>query len=532
MNTPLIIDYSSIPHTERRWCDWFTDAADLFRWPIFGLLLIWYLVAFNGQWRMEPDSALYLSIGKNIAEGHGYTFRGVPDRLAYPGLPYVHAALFKCFGTQTLVPAHVLMLLTTLATLALTYRLFLLHGSRGDAVMGVVGVAITYTFFRYGYELRNDMPFLLGVTMFLVGYESKLARFLDRLPRESDPAPAAKPWKIDWCFLVAGFAVAVLMRPAMWALVLAVAITAAVALFRPPIKPRKILITLLALLVFVGGVFAYVKLDPRRAGQGHRGDQYEDAIVWSFERDPIAFAKQVLHNAVDFVESQSPQALFAFEFGRGFNTLFVGTMLFCGLMLVRRRVLWGAWVAATLLMIFLVQSSDRYLLAILPLLIFGWWHALKWISRRSWRRTANLTFLILLGLGALPNSTRVFGLIVEQRQPHFLQHYKDGRFDGFPQIAERIHGELEPNAKVIVPAKMSRIFTFLSGRSCYEPRDAGSYDLRDSPLYLIQFLTADMFSVEELSANGVKMSGNALFWVSKKTNAMLLFPLAPTAKSP
>jgi len=131
---------------------------------------------------MEPDSALYLSIGRkrNLAEGHGYTFRDKPDRLAYPGLPYVHAALFKIFGSNTLVPAHVLMLLTA-ESARLLFTVFDFSFFTARAVMRVMGAvgssAITYTFFRYGYELRNGHAILLGVTGFLVGYEAILANF-------------------------------------------------------------------------------------------------------------------------------------------------------------------------------------------------------------------------------------------------------------------------------------------------------------------------------------------------------------------
>src|SRR5271154_4161022 len=65
------------------WSDWLLVWADRYRrWVMLAILGI-YLAGFNGQWRLEPDSALYLSIGQNLAHGHGYTFQGKPHRLAY-----------------------------------------------------------------------------------------------------------------------------------------------------------------------------------------------------------------------------------------------------------------------------------------------------------------------------------------------------------------------------------------------------------------------------------------------------------------
>src|SRR6478672_2948307 len=87
---------------------------------LIGVLTL-YLLGFNGQWRLEPDSALYLTIGRNLAEGRGYTYHGDHHHLAYPGLPWLFAATFKVFGVDTLLPAHVIILLCGAAALALTY---------------------------------------------------------------------------------------------------------------------------------------------------------------------------------------------------------------------------------------------------------------------------------------------------------------------------------------------------------------------------------------------------------------------------
>jgi type VI protein secretion system component VasF len=61
--------------------------ADAHRRKLLAVVILLYALGFNGQWRMEPDSALYLTIGRNLAEGRGYTYHGAHHHLAYPGPP-------------------------------------------------------------------------------------------------------------------------------------------------------------------------------------------------------------------------------------------------------------------------------------------------------------------------------------------------------------------------------------------------------------------------------------------------------------
>src|SRR3712207_6057105 len=45
--------------------------VDRNRYRLYAALAVLYLLGFNGQWRPEPDSALYLAIGRNLARGEG-----------------------------------------------------------------------------------------------------------------------------------------------------------------------------------------------------------------------------------------------------------------------------------------------------------------------------------------------------------------------------------------------------------------------------------------------------------------------------
>src|ERR1700754_4221421 len=146
-----------------RWSDRILALFDRYRWLVLGVLLLAYLAGFNGQWRPEPDSALYLSLGRDVAGGLGYTYHGQPHHFAYPGWRWMLAGIFRVFGGHAIFVAHGAIFLMGLASLALMYRLALLHAGRPMAVMMTVGLGISHTFYRYCFELRSDMPFMLGV---------------------------------------------------------------------------------------------------------------------------------------------------------------------------------------------------------------------------------------------------------------------------------------------------------------------------------------------------------------------------------
>src|SRR5689334_15538396 len=67
------------------------------RYWLFAAVFALYVLGFNGQWRIERDSALYLTIGRNLAEGQGYTYQGQRQQLAFPGLPLLFAATARLF---------------------------------------------------------------------------------------------------------------------------------------------------------------------------------------------------------------------------------------------------------------------------------------------------------------------------------------------------------------------------------------------------------------------------------------------------
>src|SRR5688500_6808587 len=221
--TPSTPPFAHVAVAEpKRACDRVLTWVDQHRYKLYAALVVFYLLGFNGQWRPEPDSALYLTIGRNLALGEGYTYHGHSHRLVFPGLPLLFAGLFRVFRTDSLVPHHLIMLAMGAAALALTYRLFLLHAGRPMAILVTLLVGVSQTFYRYNFELLTDLPFMLAVMAFLVGYEGVVHRHA-----HDDPTPTVyprgKPHAVDWALLLLGLAGAVVTRPTMLALLAAAA---------------------------------------------------------------------------------------------------------------------------------------------------------------------------------------------------------------------------------------------------------------------------------------------------------------------
>ena len=128
-----------------------------------------YLLSFNGLWRVGRDSALYLSIARNVARGEGYVYQGEVHRLAYPGLTYLLAGIIKVGGDHAILIADAIILAASLLTLYLFYRLFALIARPGAAIVATVFFGVNNTFYDLSFAILTDIPFLLGTAMVLLG---------------------------------------------------------------------------------------------------------------------------------------------------------------------------------------------------------------------------------------------------------------------------------------------------------------------------------------------------------------------------
>jgi hypothetical protein len=487
---------------------WWVDAH---RRTLLGALLALYLLGFNGQWRLEPDSALYMTIGRNLAEGRGYTYHGVSHHLAYPGLPWLLAGLFKLFGAGTLLPAHVALLLFGLATLALTYRLFLLHAGRPTAVMMTLLLGVCRTFYRYNFELLSDVPFLTGVMAFLVGYEAVFFRRYDRDVREGEADDRqdgrGRPRWFDWVLLVGGLLLAMVMRPTMWALLAAVVTSVFLSMFKRPVRVGRIAVGTVILVAALAAGLLFYSLDPRRSDRPDAAGDYEFAFIEALTKGSHQLSSKLKTNLVALVHPSASEAVLGIDLGHldiGPLYLSVSALpsLFCigaALLVFRRRLLWGVWVSVTLLMMAVTVVHVRYFLQVMPLLLYGCWLALvaidQYIADRDTvprsapgfgRANLNLVFAALLALLLCFNLLRVASLIGEQRRVPFLANYRDGKYANVPQLADLLASRTPEKTWVLAPQKYGRVLTYLSGRYVTEPGPATQLNPVEQRVYVLE----------------------------------------------
>jgi hypothetical protein len=486
-----------------RWSDRFAAWADRWRWLCFAALCIPYLAAFNGQWLAGPDSALYLSIGRNIASGRGYTYLGQPHQLVYPGLPYALALLFRIFGSHAIAAADAMLLLCALATFALTYRLVHLAFDRPTAVIVTIGFALTHEYFRYCYEILTDVPFLMGVMALLAGHEAIFHR--------KSASGKAAVW--DWLLLLAGLVVSVTMRPTMIGL-LAVWILSLLCLALRKKGPRRWGI-LAAVAIAALVVLLFVRLDPRGAFGRSAPRSYEQSALFSLTSN---FSYRLHHQIADNVKN-----LFAMDVTRsGFGILlgawwidavFALAFLAAGLALIRIRPLWGLWVAATVAMLVLLVSHDRYMVEILPLLVLGWWRFLRWLNYALPRAAGNFIFAALMLLGTVPNTGEVGGMMIHQQYRPFLAYYKDGKLRPYAKLADFLRDKIPQSNLILCPKLQSQILAFWSDRRVI----AANRDFRALPfenLYIVLDSTDEDFSAE-LAAQKITPEGPPIVSISR-----------------
>ena len=460
--------------TERRRapaCDRVLAWVDQHRYKLYAALAVLYLIGFNGQWRPEPDSALYLTIGRNIASGEGYTYHGQSHTLVFPGLPLLFAALFRVFGTDSLVPHHVAMLAMGAAALALTYRLFLLHAGRPLAVLVTVMVGVSRTFYRYNFELLTDLPFMLAVMAFLVGYEGVVHRH-----RDDDPTPTVyergRPHVLDWALLLLGLLGAVVTRPAMLALLIAVAGAALWPILRGRAARGSIAVFAIVVLAGVG----FYALDPRGGGDYER-------MLFDPQHLPKHLHRAVTHNLPKLFEPTVAEAVFAIDLSDAGNILVSAVLILTSFSLFRAHALWGLLVVMTGIMLVAVEVHVRYLLYILPLLIYAWLRVLMWVDHRLRPAVGDRLFAWVFGLFVLCNVARSGDVVLEQR---WVDRYKDGRYASLPELAEIVREETGPRAWVLVRHKLGRILTFTSGVFAVEPNEHTRLDPALQDVYVLE----------------------------------------------
>jgi hypothetical protein len=493
---PLMLELELEPGavTAERVTDWLPETLDRRRWFVFAGIAVVYLLGFNGQWLVEPDGGLYLSLARNLALGRGYTYGGIRHHTVYPGFPVALAGLYRAFPSHVVLAADIFILLCAAASLALVYRLILLAYDRPTAVLVTLGVGLSHEFFQYSFEILTDMPFLMGVMALLAGHEALFG-------------PRAKPRWWDWTLLVGGVIVATTTRPTMIGLLAAWI----VALLYVAVIQRNWK-TGAAIGLCAAVVGAFVIFDPRRAaGHGIAGGYEEYAIT------ELSQARVLWFNARENIQALLDPILAKTAFGMRLWPAWVSALsgvavAIAAVALITKRVLWGLWVILTLLTVILFVSNDRYLLSILPLIVLGWWNVIRGINQRVAGRLGNVLAGALLFAGMGPNIAQVIGVIYHQRAVPFLAEYKGGKYEPFARIASDVARQTGPGDLILCPPKSARMIAFLTDRTCFEQNE--SYPPAQRLFVIID--PADPDYIRWLHDEKIESTGTELASVSRR----------------
>lgn len=449
---------------------------DRHRRILLALAVLAYCAGFSGRWQPEPDSALYLELGRNLASGRGYVYQEIGNTLAYPGLPWLWAGIDRLVGADQLQWHNLAMLLMGLGVIGLVYRLFGLFAGRAMGVVMACMTAMTYGVYRYAFELRNDLPFMLGVMALLAGLEGMRQRREKHHPSPDIPLPVDQFQSlpaVDWLLMICGLIWLILMRPHMWVVLAAILGASGINVWRSWRRTKRFRWTLLLPAVLaIGAITLFLLMDPRQENRHSTGLTYEMELIPTSWSQLIWRLKHMGTQLILLLEGETPKGALSIELGPGLDTLGSLVVMAGGLMLMRRRPLWGLLVAGTLLLMLIHEPLSRYFLPILPLLAYGWWmlaeKSARWAGGRVSRRAGEMVFLSLLTIWILPNFLRTMNLMGAQRGVHVIGGDYYAKFAAIERMAPRVEISSDPGSLIMVPDKMGRITTFLSHRNAQD----------------------------------------------------------------
>jgi hypothetical protein len=368
----------------------------------------------------------------------------------------------KLFGKSPLVPCLVMLIFSVL-TMMVTYRLIRLHYPKWIATTITFGVAINSWFLQQTSELMTDVPFLLGVVTALYGWDLLRARRAES--RRSARAIA---------LLVCGLILAASMRPTFLILVGAWGTVCALGIVFGQRGNRGFYATCLLALLAVWAVM--IAVDPRSRGFHPFSGGYEREAIDLISDDPSRFAK-LLH----VLNKQLPAGFFGEQLsigsihingGRYSPTSVIGSLLLIGsvALIARRHPLWAifAWFMIATTVIY--SDEPRYYLMVLPILLLAWLTMLMKLRDRLPGRWGEVLLGAGLAIVTLNNMTASVHFVREQRAgSRFLNEYRDGKWLPVIRMAEVIRRNVPAGETVLGPS--GSVMSYLSGRHVITQRE-------------------------------------------------------------
>jgi len=131
-----------------------------------------YALSLNNQWAIEPDSGLYLALGRSLAEGHGMEFNGRQYWTLPPGLPALIAVCRSAAGPENYGLINLMLRLfgfgTALLAAAIVWRLACDRPAderRWLATGTLLMVGVSATLFADATTILTDVPFAFLIAL-------------------------------------------------------------------------------------------------------------------------------------------------------------------------------------------------------------------------------------------------------------------------------------------------------------------------------------------------------------------------------
>jgi len=133
---------------------------------LFALIVVLlYAAGVSGHWRFQRDSALYMGLGRSLAETGSYSFNGEPHRLALPGFPALLSLVYRTVG-ESFLAMNVMVTLFGLGCVALGLLLFRNQAlTRSQALACVLLLGFSRTLYYYSTHIMTDVPFTFFVLL-------------------------------------------------------------------------------------------------------------------------------------------------------------------------------------------------------------------------------------------------------------------------------------------------------------------------------------------------------------------------------
>jgi hypothetical protein len=388
-----------------------------------------------------------------------------------PGLACLIAAGLRLWGSDALWAGNLVILLSSLTVLGLTYGLFLTCTDRPTAVLMTCLLAVCRNLYYHSFLILTDVPFLVGAMLFLLGF----ARL---------EAGRRRVW-LSWLLLILGGAVMTLFRLVAFTFFGAVGILLLWRLAHSPQRLRWLAVggalTVVLLLALV--------LDPRRS-PGHRLMPKERQAVELICQLGPAMRGAVADRLPHVAAKETTIAMFGINVGPVAGIPFALAAVACLPLLFRRQPLWGLLVLVFLFQWLVFFFDGRYFLAVMPLWVYAWWLGTRWVYMHIGGRRGTALFVALLSFYVTSNLLRDGKVIWQQRHADPLTVYDRGRYLGLPQLGQWLHEHTAAGATILIEdTKLDEALSFFSRRTALAVEDLAARPKSQAGLTITHVIT-------------------------------------------